>query len=70
MTNPQAQVEWDGVCNIEQIASKKVGNFLTVTGFKIATLERLCDTCPMVESCEPSYWKLKNQVRVQRKVEI
>lgn len=55
---------WDGVCNVEQIARKKCGDFLTVVGFKLSTVSQLCEGCPAVEQCEPEIWRQKNQVRV------
>lgn len=56
--------EWDGVCNVEQVARKKVGDYLTVVGLKLSTVAQLCETCPAIDCCQPEIWRLKNQVRV------
>lgn len=60
----QYPANWDGVCNIEQIARRKCGDYLTVIGFKLSTLAQLCEGCPAKEGCEPEFWLNKNQVRV------
>lgn len=56
--------QWDGICNLEQIARRKSGDFLTLIGFKLSTISQLCENCPAYEQCEPIIRTSKNQVRV------
>lgn len=56
---------WDGICNVEQVARRKVGDYLTVVGLKLSTVSQLCEGCPAIEQCEPVIRTNKNQIRVQ-----
>jgi len=52
-------------CGLERLADEKGGPFLYVIGAKIATLESICNVCPMVDICAPEFWRMKNMVRVR-----
>ena len=56
--------EPDNICNLEQIAKEVRLPYIYLTGFKISTLTRLCEDCPVVEACSPEFWLRKNDVRV------